>query len=49
MPVSLRIEPSDFAVPTGPAVISVKIDREALQHLDPSMNPSQTPIASRRS
>ena len=39
MPVSLRIEPSDFVVPTGPAVISVNIDREALQHLDPSMNP----------
>ena len=39
MPVSLRIEPSDFVVPTGPALVFVKIDREALQHLDPSMNP----------
>ncbi len=39
MPVSLRLEPSDFVVPSGPAVVSVKIDREALQHLDPSMTP----------
>ena len=39
MPVSLRIEPSGFVVPTGPAVVFVKIDREALQHLDSSMNP----------
>jgi hypothetical protein len=38
MLVSLRIEPSDFVVPTGPAVIFVKVDREALQYLNPSMN-----------
>jgi hypothetical protein len=39
MAVSIRIEPSDFVVPTGPAVVLVKIDREALRHLAPSMNP----------
>lgn len=39
MAVSIRIKPSDFVVPTGPAVVFVKIDREALRHLAPSMNP----------
>ncbi|KAL2146824.1 hypothetical protein VTI28DRAFT_2305 [Corynascus sepedonium] len=39
MPVSLKIEPADFVVPPGPAIIFVKIDREALQHLNPSMIP----------
>jgi hypothetical protein len=38
MPVSLKLEPADFAVPPGPAMICVKIDREALRHLDPSMD-----------
>ncbi|KAL2167204.1 hypothetical protein VTG60DRAFT_1616 [Thermothelomyces hinnuleus] len=38
MPISLRLEPADSAVPPGSAVIYVKIDREALRHLDPSMN-----------
>ncbi|KAK3897237.1 hypothetical protein C8A05DRAFT_39223, partial [Staphylotrichum tortipilum] len=39
MAVSIRIEPSDFIVPTGPAVVLVKVDREAFRHLAPSMNP----------
>lgn len=39
MAVSIRIEPSDFVVPTGPAVVLVKVDREAFRHLAPSMNP----------
>jgi hypothetical protein len=38
MPVSLTLEPADFAVPPGPAVVYVKIDREALRHLDPAMD-----------
>lgn len=37
--MSIRTEPSDFAVPTGPAVVLVKIDGEAFRHLAPSMNP----------
>ncbi|KAL2193189.1 hypothetical protein P885DRAFT_81460 [Corynascus similis CBS 632.67] len=39
MAVSIRIEPSDFVVPTGPAVVFIKVDREAFRHLAPSMNP----------
>ena len=39
MAVSIRIEPSDFVVPTGPAVVFVKVDREAFRHLAPSMDP----------
>jgi hypothetical protein len=39
MATSIRVEPSDFAIPTGPAVVVVKIDREALRYLAPSMNP----------
>ena len=39
MAASIRIEPSDFVMPTGPAVVLVKIDREAFRHLAPSTNP----------
>ncbi|KAL2141177.1 hypothetical protein VTI28DRAFT_2723 [Corynascus sepedonium] len=39
MAVPIRIKPSDFVMPTGPAVVFVKIDREAFQYLAPSMNP----------
>lgn len=39
MAASIRVVPSDFVVPTGPAVVFVKIDREAFRHLAPSMNP----------
>ncbi|KAL2174397.1 uncharacterized protein P884DRAFT_159126, partial [Thermothelomyces heterothallicus CBS 202.75] len=38
MAVSIRIQPSDFVVPTGPAVVLVKVDREAFRRLAPSMN-----------
>ncbi|KAL2193199.1 hypothetical protein P885DRAFT_45961, partial [Corynascus similis CBS 632.67] len=37
--VSIRIKPSNFVMPTGPAVVFVKIDREAVQYLAPSINP----------
>ena len=39
MPVSLRIEPADFVVPSGPVFIFVKVHRKAFQYLDPSMIP----------
>ncbi len=39
MSVSLRIEPADFVVPSGPVIILVKVHRKAFQHLDPSMIP----------
>ena len=46
MAASTRIEPSDFVMPTGLAVVLVKIDREASRHLAPSMNPPfRKPIA----
>lgn len=37
MPVS--IEPPHFVLPPGPKIVVVRIDRYALQHLDPSIDP----------
>ncbi|KAL2138677.1 hypothetical protein VTI28DRAFT_6387 [Corynascus sepedonium] len=39
MAVPIRIKSSDLVVPTGIAVVLVKIDREAFRHPAPSMNP----------
>jgi hypothetical protein len=39
MPASVRIEPSDFVLPSGPKIVVVRLDRDAWQHLDPSMDP----------
>ena len=39
MPASVRIEPSDFVLPSGPKTVVVRVDRDAWRHLDPSMDP----------
>ncbi|KAK3300894.1 uncharacterized protein B0H64DRAFT_26424 [Chaetomium fimeti] len=39
MAVSIKIQPSGFVMPTGPAVVLVKVHREAFRHLAPDMNP----------
>lgn len=39
MHASISIEPSDFVLPSGPKIVVVRIDRDALPHLDPSMDP----------
>jgi hypothetical protein len=39
MAASVSIEPADFVLPSGPRIVVVRIDRDALQHLDPSMEP----------
>ncbi|KAK4150909.1 hypothetical protein C8A00DRAFT_36485 [Chaetomidium leptoderma] len=39
MSASVSIEPPDFVLPPGPTIIVVRVDRDAFQHLDPSMDP----------
>src|SRR4051812_15407429 len=39
MSASVSIEPPDFVLPPGPKIVVVRVDRDAFQHLDPSMNP----------
>jgi hypothetical protein len=38
-PVPPKVEPADFVVPLGPAIIYVKVNRDAFKHLDPDMKP----------
>ena len=39
MAASVGIEPADFVLPSGPKLVVIRIDRDVLQHLDPSMEP----------
>jgi hypothetical protein len=39
MPAYISIEPPDFVLPPGPKIVVVRVDRDALQHLNPSMDP----------
>lgn len=38
MSTSVSIEPSDFILPPGPKIVVIRVDRDALQYLDPSMD-----------
>ncbi|KAK4148739.1 hypothetical protein C8A00DRAFT_19483 [Chaetomidium leptoderma] len=39
MAVTLVIEPSDFVLPPGPRLVVIRVDRDALRHFAPSMDP----------